>query len=250
MQTYTDQERVGFLVVPYEVVATEELRRLLPEDVLGYHQRVEFEEVDTPANRAAALDAMLGGVHLLHQTRPKIVAFACTSGGSFAGAAWHEELLAAVRAVAPDIDFVTAADAVARTLVQYGLTRIAMGTPYTPRTLAGLTEILRGRGIEVVDSKPLYPQGLPEDPWDVMTTTPSRMHEFALEVDRDDVDCVFLSCTGLHSSPVIERVEEEIGKPFLTSNIAIANIVLQALDGRPSVKGYGRILAREVPDAR
>jgi maleate isomerase len=243
--TYTDQPRVGLLVVPWEVVATEELPRLLPTDVLTYQQRVAFEEIDTPANRQAVATALRDGLRLLHHTRPRAVAFACTSGGSFAGAAWHEELLATMRAVDPNIEFVTAADAVARTLVEFGLRRIAMGTPYNTQVLAGLIEILDGRGIEILSAAPLFPDGQPDDPWDLMTTTPERMYQFALEADRADADCVFLSCSGLHSTPVITRIEEKIGKPLLTSNIAIANILSQVLDGVPRVTGRGRILAHE-----
>lgn len=245
MTTYTDLERVGFLVIPYEVVATEELRRLLPDDVPSYHHRVEFTEVDTPENRAAALRAMVNAVAMLRRIRPKAIVFACTSGGSFAGPAWHEELLAAVREEFPDIPFATAADAVARTLGDRKLTRVAMGTPYSAEIVSGLTAILESRGITVLRSLSLFPQGSPSDPWDLMTTTPERMLEFAKEVDTPDADCVFLSCTGLHSTPVIEEIEREIGKPLVTSNIAIANVVLEELGGDRSMVGLGSVLARE-----
>ncbi|WP_099021336.1 maleate cis-trans isomerase family protein [Mycolicibacterium palauense] len=248
MHTYTDLTRVGLLLVPIEVVAHEELRRLLPEDILFGHQRVQFEETDSSVNREAALESLTDALRTLHRMRPKAVAFACTSGGSFAGAKWHELLLEHLRAVDPDIDFFTAADAVARTLIQHDLRRIAMGTPYSPPVLAGLTEILTSRGIEVRSAAALFPDGPPADPWDLMTTTPGRMYEFAQEVDRRDVDCVFLSCTGLHTTPVIERIEERIGKPLLTSNIAIANVFLDAL-GRRGRQGFGRILSARVGGA-
>jgi len=151
-----------------------------------------------------------------------------------------------MREVDPNIEFVTAADAVARTLVDFGLRRIAMGTPYNAQVLAGLTDILESRGIEIVSTASLFEDGVPDDPWDVMTTTPERMYEFALEVDREDADCVFLSCTGLHSTPVIARVEERLGKPLLTSNIAIASVLSRALGGQERLPARGRILAGEV----
>ena len=241
---YTRRRRVGLLMIPDEIVAAEEIRTLLPVDGLAYQQhRVEFEEVDTPANRAAALTSLSAAVRTIGRTRPELVAFACTSGGAFAGAQFHDQLLQRMRAELPNAEVTTAVDAVARVLAAAGATRIAMGTPYADDTAAAVRDVLAARGITVVRTARLFEGGYP-GPWTVMSTPPDTVAELARRIDDDRADAVFVSCTGLPSTPVIADVERGLGKPFLTSNIAIARSI-QCTLGLGSVRGYGSILATD-----
>ncbi|WP_028709522.1 maleate cis-trans isomerase family protein [Propionicicella superfundia] len=239
--TYTQRRRVGYLVVPYEVVATEEQRVLMPAEVGLYHQRVAFEERDTPENRATALTELSRGCDLLRQTRPELIAFACTSGGAFAGAAWHEHLLGRIRAHLGDIPFTTAADAVATTLLENGLERVAAGMPYSEEIIASLCETLEARGVTLTKVSRLFPDGPAEDPWPLMTTTPAEMARFGERAADPHAQALFLSCTGLHSTPILESLERSIGKPVITSNTAIVHYASTRLGLRPRT-GFGCLL--------
>lgn len=239
---HSDRRRLGYLFVPFEVVSSEEQRVLFPEDISLDHQRVEFREDDTPANRAAVLHILREGARLLGQARPEMIAFACTSGGVFAGAEWHEHLLAQLRRELGGIAFTTAADAVALVAHENGLTRLAMGNPFENASVRGLIDVLRFRGIDVVDRKVLFPDGPTGDPFDLMRTSPERMRAFASEVDHADADAVFLSCTGLQSAAVLDQIEADIGKPVVTSNTAMAYFAATRLEGLAPNPGFGQIL--------
>ena len=52
-------------------------------------------------------------------------------------------------------------------------------------------------------------------------------------------DALFLSCTGLYTSPVVARLESRIGKPVVTSNQAIAWHALRLTGVADKVKGKG-----------
>jgi maleate isomerase len=238
---YKDRRRVGVLVIPDEIVAPEEIATMLEGHNLQYcQQRVDFVEVDTPANRAAALTAMEAGVRLIGRVRPQAVVFACTSGGVFAGPEFHEEKLRRMRSALPGIEVCTAADAVARALNERGVRRIVVGTPYSDDTMAALAETLDTRGIEVLSTAKLFPEGYP-DPWTVMSTDPATVAGFARRIDDPRADAVFISCTGLPSTPVLAQVEAALGKPFLTSNVAVARVLQRALQLGP-IDGFGSIL--------
>lgn len=246
---YADCRRVGVLVIPDEIVATEEISTLLPVgDLIFHHHRVEFDEIDTPANRTSALACLRDAVRIIGRVRPQAVVFACTSGGAFAGAKFHDEILEQMRAALPGVQICTAVDAVARVLTAIGARRVAVGTPYSDDIVAALLDVLVTRGIDVVRTAKLFPAGYP-DPWTVMSTRPEMVAEFAQSINDDRADAVFVSCTGLTSTPVISQVERAIGKPFVTSNIAIARVLQEAL-GLGPVGGFGSILATKREPAR
>ena len=63
-----------------------------------------------------------------------------------------------------------------------------------------------------------------------------------LEVGRTEVDAVFVSCSSLHVSPVIEECEAALGKPVMSSDQAMVwhSMRLAGLDDE--VPGFGRLL--------
>jgi maleate isomerase len=52
---------------------------------------------------------------------------------------------------------------------------------------------------------------------------PKSIQAAALEIGRDpEVDAVFLSCTNLRTMDIIDALEDELGKPVVSSNQALA----------------------------
>lgn len=238
---YADEPRVGVLTIPDEIVASEELRVLLDPAPAMYQHRVGFEEHDTAANRVAAIDAMREGVQILLRTRPDLIVYACTSGGVFAGPAWHRELLDEMHELCGEVPFYTAAEAVTQTLAAAGLRKVSVATPYSEDTIGGLVDVLEESGVAVLTQAMLFADGYP-DPWTVMSTPPEAVAELALRADHPDADAVFVSCTGLASTPILAPTEARLGKPLLTSNVALAKVIRDVLGCGP-VTGFGSILA-------
>jgi len=58
---------------------------------------------------------------------------------------------------------------------------------------------------------------------------PEDTARLALKADRAEADGVFISCTNLPTAPIIERLENELGKPVVTSNQATLWLGLRAL---------------------
>lgn len=238
---YARRMRVGLLTIPDEISAPEEIRAMLPTAISIYQHRVEFDEVNTEPNKLTAMTAMIEGARILARTRPEVMAFACTSGGIFAGRDWHDQMLSRVRTSLPNIAFFSAADAVGRVLAEQGIETVALGSPYSEATIDGLIEVLAGYGVRVVANTLLFADGYP-DPWTVMSTEPGVLAKFATAADHPQADAVFVSCAGLPLTPVMEVIERQIGKPLVTSNGALARLIRQELV-LPPVRGFGAILA-------
>ena len=114
--------------------------------------------------------------------------------------------------------------------------RLALGAPYsTETTLQGKTH-LEAHGLEVVNFANL--QGVTN----IYDETAERAYRLARLVDRPNAEAVFLSGTGMPTLPVLELLEQDLGKPVLSSASAMMWHALRLAGVRQPISGYGRLL--------
>jgi arylmalonate decarboxylase len=73
---------------------------------------------------------------------------------------------------------------------------------------------------------------------------PETAYELARKTDRPDADAIVMPGGNWSSMPVVERLENELGKPVLVNNAVSLWAGLRLLKYRHSVTGYG-VLLRE-----
>ena len=78
----------------------------------------------------------------------------------------------------------------------------------------------------------------------IREVTPERVVELAREADTPDSEALFLSCTDLRALEVVDRLEQELGKPVLSSNQVTLWGILRALGEPTRFSGLGRLLAQ------
>src|SRR5580700_701539 len=91
-------------------------------------------------------------------------------------------------------------------------------------------------GLEVVNFANL--QGVTN----IYDETAERAYRLARLVDKEDAEAVFLSGTGLPTLPVLEMLEQDLGKPVISSASAMMWHSLRLAGVRQLVPGYGRLL--------
>ena len=52
---------------------------------------------------------------------------------------------------------------------------------------------------------------------------------------------MFISCTGLHVLGIIDMLEEDLGKPVITSNQVALWSALKGLNVRDKIQGLGKL---------
>ena len=87
-------------------------------------------------------------------------------------------------------------------------------------------------GLKITDMKGLGATNM-------MDVSLDATYELALEVDSKDAEVVFISCTGLRSLELIDRLEKELDKPVISSNTATMWNVLRILGIDDPLKGCG-----------
>lgn len=66
----------------------------------------------------------------------------------------------------------------------------------------------------------------------------------AMKAVVPDADGIFIACTNFRCSDVIEQIEEDSGKPVVTSNQATAWHLMKLLGMNDVVEGYGQLLRK------
>lgn len=87
-----------------------------------------------------------------------------------------------------------------------------------------LESLLEGNSYNI----PLIPQG--------------DTYEMAKVSDRPEAEGLFISCTNLAMSGIIERLEQDLGKPVVTSNQAIMRYGLRSMGVDDIVHNAGKLL--------
>ena len=232
------QSGIG-VVVPFDFALDRELWRWVPDDVSLHITRMPFAPLSATLEMAVHISdpaLVAHGYDDVRAVSPSVMAYACTSG-SFIGGLAGEAALVAAMTNAGAAAAVTTSGALLDALAQLEVHRIATATPYVAEITTGLTCYLAEAGVEVVAAAGL---GLISDIWTVPYDITAAL---VRDIDTDDAQAVFISCTNLPTYDVIAELERELGKPVLTANQVTMWSALRAL-GRTAIGAGQQLLER------
>lgn len=235
--------RIGVIALATDFNIEADLRRLYPQDVTAFTSRVRNINPLTISNLrrmepgiSAAADCILPG------TPMDAMIYACTSGTVAIGIERITELVQQSCPGVPVTNPVTAALAALDTLQAR---RISVLTPYTESVNAEIAEFFTQQGIEVLNISGF---GF-EDDTAMTYIQPQDIADAALATCHPDADLLFISCTALRASYVIDSLEQQLRKPVISSNQLLAWHSL-TLAGYPQpVNGFGQLLANHLHTA-
>jgi maleate cis-trans isomerase len=119
-----------------------------------------------------------------------------------------------------------------------GIKKVCLAMPYIDDVNEREKQFLEDNGIEVLKYKGL--QLL--DVRDIINVSPYTMYQLAKEVDLPEADAIFISCAGLGVLDIIQMLEDDLGKPVMSTNqIGIWHAFQIAKVGEP-IQGFGRLL--------
>lgn len=229
---------IGLIVLATDMASEPEMRAFLPQDTaVGlYVTRIPMLPVVTPESLAGLEQGLTGATELLLPGTPlDAVAFSCTSGSIAVSAERVTEL---VQAVKPQAAVTMPTTASTKALRRIGARRLAVLTPYVESVNLMIEGWLRADGFEIVVAGSFMRPGDAE----INRVSPSSIHEAGVELARSaGVDALFVSCTGLRVSPVLESLEKAAGVPVVASNQAQAWDCLRLSGYDAPLAGRGRL---------
>lgn len=175
---------------------------------------------------------------LLAMAKVDLMVFGCTSASLLEGVGWDQQLSQRLEATT-GIPSIATATAVIEALRSLGIQRVAVATPYPEEVNRREAAFLEGNGISVVNLEGLgY-----KDSYRIPTTPLEQVYQLARKADCPEAEGIFISCTGLSTMGIIDRIEADAAKPVVTSNQASLWLALERLGISASIHDGGQLLA-------
>ena len=233
--------RLGFLVPPGNPTVEPEMIAMAPAGVTVHFSRMVAHgptgTLHGQEERNRSQIAHIGEtVALLAMVKPNVIMLAHTATSYTLGRRVEAELLTRLREECR-IPVATAFGSVVEALRALGVSRVALGTPYSEETTLKGKAALEEHGFAVVAHACL------EGVRNIYDETPERAFGLGRGVDTGAAQAVFLSGLGMPTIAILDRLERDLGKPAISAASAMMWQALRLAGVRDGVAGYGRLLA-------
>jgi maleate isomerase len=228
--------KLGLIVPSWNTVMEFECARMAPAGVSLHVARIPHT-ADTEANLVEMAHRFPEVAELLAHARVDAVCFGCTASGFIQEGAGADAAMARAVEARIGIPTVTTSQAIAEALQRHGAHRVAVASPYEPWLNERLRRYLKAAGFTVVGMAGFGTQ-------EHARCSVADTLALAESVVTDDADALVISCTNFRTLEIVDRLEERLGRPVVTSNQASMWRLL-GLAGIPdAIPGAGRLLRR------
>jgi maleate isomerase len=231
--------RLGIICPAPAVVAEPEIYSVIPSGVSLCTTRVPLSE-STPEKLLGTADYAVGAAQLLAQADVDVICFLCTAGSIIKGKKYDRKLAGDIEKSC-GIKTVTTAGSVVEALTVLDVKRLVVATPYI-RTVNDLERrFLESYGFEILEI-----QGFElKEPAAIRNIAATDVYRFARDLWNEEADCFFFSCTGVETFSIIQALEDDLGKPVVTSNQASFWCMLKTAGVKVRIPALGTLFLGE-----
>ena len=229
--------RIGIVVPSVNTVMEPWAQKIVPEGVSVFAARMFIPPATTP-EAFIEMDRKEGkaAIRQISSVFPDAIAYGCTASSIVQGLAYDAHLRAEI-----EHDYktpsTTAAHAIVTAAKALGVSIVSIVSPYTPEVDEAEHRYFAGAGLEVVGGACL---GI-TDGFALAEPTPDMLFELGVRGFDPRADGLIMTCLNTRSHTVIDRLEQKLGKPVITSTQATLWHALRLAGIDDRIKGHGRL---------
>jgi maleate isomerase len=228
--------RIGLLVPSSNTTVEPEFYRALPASVTLHTARLFLTQI-TPDSILRMVEDLETQSRHLASADVDVIVLGATAPSFLKGLGYDRELIGKIEA-ATGKRATTTSTALIEAIRHLNVSRVVLGSAYDDRVNAIARSFLEASGVTVLDAKGL---GV-VDNLVVGRLGTETAYDLARKVDRADAEAIVLACTNWKTMDVIDRLEQELGKPVVSTTQASIWAALSMIGGIDGVPGYGRLL--------
>ena len=173
----------------------------------------------------------------------KAISYGCTSASYIRGVGGDQDISDRITA-ATGLPASTTSSSVVAALRHLGVSRVSVLSPHIDELNERLRRFLEDCGFDVVHMRGLNRLGGIEE------IPQNDIRQLVLQiVDRPDADGVFISCTGMRTSVILDSLEQATGTPVVSALQATAWELLRLGGVTPDMSGVGMLFRRQVVES-
>jgi maleate cis-trans isomerase len=234
--------RIGVLVPAGNPTVEPELYRMAPPPITVHFARID-SRAGTPGAPAGMEHRLLGYLDsiptvlpALASVEPAVIVLAHTAVSYAVGFDKEPAMIDDIAGQA-GCPVVTASRAILAAFAHLDVRRIALATPYSEAVEALGAAYWTAAGLQITAHRRL------EGVSNIYEETEARAYALGRATDMSAADALLISGTGLPTAGIVQRLEDDIGKPVITGQTAALWQALRVAGAKSRVAGYGRLLA-------
>ena len=229
--------KVGLLTLSTDLTIERDFYSIcqkLPLDV--FVNRIHNENPLTRENLSKMYDQIVPVTEkILPGENIDVVAYGCTSGTIAIG---EDRVKEKIQLAKPDCYVTTPITSAIKAFRKMNVTKIAVFAPYPETVNKTIFEYLNKKNLNIISFSTF---NLDLDV-DIARVDPQYLSETLTNLNINDAEAIFVSCTALPALEIIEEVEKKINKPVFSSNQALIWDTIRAAGYKSSIEGYGKLL--------
>ena len=228
--------RIGLLAPSSNTTVEPEFYRALPEGVTLHTARLPITTV-TPESIGKMADSLDEQSKLVAAADVDVIILGATAPSFLKGLGYDREVSERITRVTGK-PATTTSTALLEAMKLLNISRIALGSAYSPQVNDICASFLEANGVKVVSKDGLNViDNLQIGRLDVQTA-----YDLGKKVDHPDAQAVVLACTNWKSMAIVEKLEQAIGKPVLSTTQVSIWGALKKIGFKGSIPGYGKLL--------
>jgi len=238
-QPYGWRAKLGLIYIASAYAMEVEFEQMAPVGVTTHTTRVSLgdrPERFTIDDLTNLKEDALHATKLLAQAPLQAIAFGCTSGSFVQGRSGDQQFIKEMEQIA-QIPCTTTADAVVHACKALQVEKIALASPYSLEVNELALKYFQEAKIEIVHMAGLNMM----NDYAISELSLRDMYELAQKAYDENAQALFISCTGLATMPLIEKLEEDLQIPVITSNQATLWYTLRLAGVNAQQKTYGTL---------
>ena len=162
------------------------------------------------------------------------VAYGCTSGTIAAG---YDVIKKKVNLVKPEAKVTTPITSTIKALKALKINKISVFTPYTKEINDSVVEYFKKENV-IINSLSYY--DIASD-IDIGKVDQDSLFKALSNIELDNSDALFVSCTALPVLSIIDKLEKKLDKVVFSSNQTLIWDSLNEIDYKEKIEGFGKL---------
>jgi maleate isomerase len=230
--------RVGLILNSGQIVTEPLYYRVAPAGVNFYASRILVERGVLENHADMEREAFRAGRELA-TARVGCIAYCCTMSGILQGIEGNKEFCIRMEKET-GIPTTSTLSAILEGLKTLNLNRIVLISPYQEEMHTIEERFFQANGFHLVKSR-----SMKIEKGKVPLVTPGEIYRFCRENWDEEADGLLISCMNFNAMPCIGHLEEDLGRPVLSSHSATLWKVLRMIRVHEPIPGFGHLLAED-----